>query len=109
MSLGNLGIDSIDLLYQHVDDPDVPVEDVVGTMRELVVAGKVRYLGLSNTSADNVRRANTVHPISALQTEYSLFTRPSEAILSTVARARYRSRRILPAGTWIPQRSREAS
>lgn len=78
-SLRNLGVDHIDLLYQHVDDPQVPVEDVVGVMSELVQAGKVTYLGLSNTTPDNVRRAHAVHPISVLQTEYSIFTRDSEA------------------------------
>lgn len=77
-SLRRLGVDSIDLLYQHGHDPDVPVEDVVGVMKEFVDAGKVSYLGLSNTSPENVRRANAVHPISALQMEYSLFARGVE-------------------------------
>lgn len=78
-SLRHLGIDHIDVLYQHVHDPAVPVEDVVGVMKELVQAGKVRYLGLSNTTAENVRRAHAVHPISALQVEYSIFSREAEA------------------------------
>lgn len=77
-SLQRLGVDSIDLLYQHKHDPEVPVEDVVGAMKEFVDAGKVKYLGLSNTSPDNVRRANAVHPISALQMEYSIFARGVE-------------------------------
>lgn len=80
-SLRNLGVDHIDVLYQHIDDPDVPIEEVVGAMKEYVEAGKVSYLGLSNTTAGNIRRAHAVHPISALQTEYSLFARESEEIL----------------------------
>ncbi len=80
-SLRNLGVDSIDLLYQHTHDPSVPVEEVVGTMQEYVTAGKVRYLGLSNTSVENLRRAHAVHPISALQAEYSLFAREAESLL----------------------------
>jgi aryl-alcohol dehydrogenase-like predicted oxidoreductase len=80
-SLRNLGVDHIDVLYQHIDDPAVPVEDVVGVMAEYVEAGKVKYLGLSNTTPDNIRRAHAVHPISVLQTEYSLFARESEEVL----------------------------
>lgn len=83
-SLLNLGTDSIDLLYQHVHDPAVPIEDVVGTMREFVQSGKVRYLGLSNTDAEQIRRAHAVHPISVLQTEYSVFSRESEEIFPVV-------------------------
>lgn len=84
-SLRNLGIDTIDLLYQHVHDPNVPIEDVVGVMKEFVDAGKVRFLGLSNTDADSIRRAHAVHPISALQSEYSIFARGSETLLPVVA------------------------
>ncbi|MBT2495212.1 aldo/keto reductase [Microbacterium sp. ISL-59] len=80
-SLRNLGVDHIDVLYQHIDDPNVPIEDVVGVMKEYVEAGKVSYLGLSNTTPDNIRRAHVVHPISVLQTEYSLFARESEEVL----------------------------
>ena len=83
-SLRNLGTDSIDLLYQHVHDPAVPIEDVVGVMQEFVRACKVRYLGLSNTDAAQLRRANAVHPISAFQTEYSVFARESEALFPVV-------------------------
>jgi aryl-alcohol dehydrogenase-like predicted oxidoreductase len=83
-SLRNLGTDSIDLLYQHVHDPAVPIEDVVGTMQEFVQAGKVRYLGLSNTDVEQIRRAHAVHPISVLQAEYSVFSRESEAFFPTV-------------------------
>lgn len=80
-SLRALGTDHIDVLYQHINDPQVPVEDVVGVMKEFVEAGKVSYLGLSNTSTDNIRRAHAVHPISVFQTEYSLFARESEDAL----------------------------
>jgi aryl-alcohol dehydrogenase-like predicted oxidoreductase len=78
-SLRYLGVDHIDLLYQHRHDPKVPIEEVVGVMKELVDAGKVSYLGLSNTRPEMVRRAHAVHPITALQTEYSVFARQSEA------------------------------
>lgn len=71
--LRNLGVDHIDLLYQHRVDPAVPIEDVVGTMAELVEAGKVTYLGLSEAGPAAIRAAHTVHPISVLQTEYSIF------------------------------------
>lgn len=79
-SLRNLGVDHIDVLYQHIHDPAVPIEDVIGVMAECVEAGKVSYLGLSNTTPDNIRRAHAVHPISVLQTEYSLFARESEEV-----------------------------
>lgn len=77
-SLSSLGVDHIDVLYQHIHDPAVPIEDVVGVMKEYVDAGKVKYLGLSNTTPENVRRAHAVHPISVVQTSYSLFDRASE-------------------------------
>jgi aryl-alcohol dehydrogenase-like predicted oxidoreductase len=77
-SLQRLGVDHIDLYYQHRVDQSVPIEETVGAMKELVEAGKVRHLGLSEASAANIRRAHTVHPITALQTEYSLFTRDLE-------------------------------
>jgi aryl-alcohol dehydrogenase-like predicted oxidoreductase len=84
-SLSRLETDHIDLYYQHRVDTTVPIEDTVGAMAELVQAGKVRHLGLSEASADTIRRASAVYPISALQTEYSLFTRDVEAeILPTV-------------------------
>ncbi|NYE62638.1 aryl-alcohol dehydrogenase-like predicted oxidoreductase [Duganella sp. 1224] len=78
-SLRRLGTDYIDLLYQHRIDPKVPIEDVVGVMGELVREGKVRYLGLSEAGVANIRRAHAVHPISALQSEYSLWERNLEA------------------------------
>ncbi len=84
MSLKRLGVDYIDLYYQHRVDPNVPIEDTVGAMAELVKAGKVRVLGLSEASAQTIRKANAVHPITALQTEYSLWTRdPEGEILDT--------------------------
>ena len=84
-SLRRLGLDHIDLYYQHRVDPDTPIEDTVGAMAELVQAGKVRYLGLSEASAATIRRAHAVHPITALQTEYSLWERHVEAeILPTL-------------------------
>jgi aryl-alcohol dehydrogenase-like predicted oxidoreductase len=78
-SLGRLGVDHIDLYYQHRPDVTVPIEETVGTMAELVEAGKVLHLGLSEASADTVRRAVAVHPIAALQTEWSIFSRDIEA------------------------------
>src|SRR5262252_6938138 len=84
-SLKRLGVDVIDLYYQHRVDPRTPIEETVGAMAELVKAGKVRHLGLSEASPATIRRAAKVHPIAALQTEYSLWTRDSEAeILPTV-------------------------
>lgn len=83
-SLRNLGVDSIDLLYQHFPDPSVPIEDVVGTMVEFVDAGKVRYLGLSNADGDTIRRAHAVHPVSVLQSEYSIFARDVEPVLPVI-------------------------
>jgi len=84
-SLQRLGVDHIDLYYQHRVDPEVPIEDTVGAMSELVEAGKVRALGLSEAAPETIRRAHTVHPITALQTEYSLWTRDVESgILATV-------------------------
>lgn len=83
-SLQRLGVGQIDLYYQHRVDPNVPIEETVGAMGELVRAGKVRYLGLSEAAPATIRRAAKVHPISALQTEYSLWTRDVEAeILAT--------------------------
>src|ERR1700692_918060 len=84
-SLRRLGVDHIDLYYQHRVDPDTPIEDTVGAMAELVKAGKVKYLGLSEASPATIRRAHKVHPITALQTEYSLWERtPEKEILPTI-------------------------
>ncbi|MFA3783996.1 aldo/keto reductase [Melioribacteraceae bacterium 4301-Me] len=83
-SLKRLGVETIDLYYQHRVDPNTPIEDTVGAMAELVKEGKVRYLGLSEASPNTIRRANKVHKITALQTEYSLWTRdPEGEILDT--------------------------
>ena len=84
-SLSRLGVDHIDLYYQHRVDPETPIEETVGAMKELVAAGKVRYLGLSEAGPETIRRAHAVHPISALQSEYSLFSREvEEDILPTI-------------------------
>jgi aryl-alcohol dehydrogenase-like predicted oxidoreductase len=84
-SLARLGVDHIDLYYQHRVDKTVPIEETVGAMAELVEQGKVRHLGLSEASPETIRRAHAVHPITALQTEYSLWTRdPEDEVLPTV-------------------------
>ena len=84
-SLQRLGIDTIDLYYQHRVDPNTPIEETVGAMADLVRAGKVRYLGLSEAAPATIRRAHAVHPISALQTEYSLWSRdPEDELIATV-------------------------
>ena len=84
-SLERLGVDVIDLYYQHRVDPNTPIEETVGAMKELVEAGKVRYLGLSEAAPETIRRAHAVHPITALQTEYSIWSREPEAeILPTI-------------------------
>src|SRR3954452_5095190 len=77
-SLQRLGVDHVDLYYQHRVDADTPIEETVGAMAELVAAGKVKHLGLSEAGPDTIRRANAVHPIAALQSEYSLWTRDVE-------------------------------
>jgi aryl-alcohol dehydrogenase-like predicted oxidoreductase len=82
-SLRRLGVDHIDLYYQHRVDPSTPIEDTVGAMAELVKAGKIRHIGLSEAGVETLRRASKVHPITALQTEYSLWTRdPEDGILA---------------------------
>jgi aryl-alcohol dehydrogenase-like predicted oxidoreductase len=84
-SLKRLRVDTIDLFYQHRVDPNVPIEDVAGTLKDLIREGKVRHFGLSEASADTIRRAHAVHPVTALQSEYSLWTREPEAdILPTL-------------------------
>lgn len=83
-SLKRLGVDAIDLYYQHRVDPNTPIEETVGAMADLVRAGKVRHLGLSEAGPATIRRAHAVHPIAALQTEYSLWTRdPEDEVLAT--------------------------
>ena len=85
-SLRRLGVDSVDLLYLHRVDPNVPIEDTVGAMAELVSQGKVLHLGLSEAGAETIRRAHAVHPIAAVQTEYSLWSRDPEAEVIPVLR-----------------------
>jgi len=117
-SLQRLGVDTIDLYYQHRVDATVPIEDTVGAMADLVTAGKVRYIGLSEAGADTIRRAHAVHPITALQTEYSLWTRDPESAILPLCRelgigfvaysplgrgfltGRFRSLDDLPADDW---------
>jgi aryl-alcohol dehydrogenase-like predicted oxidoreductase len=83
-SLERLGTDYVDLYYQHRVDPNVPIEETVGAMAELVAEGKIRHIGLSEAAADTIRRANAVHPITAVQTEYSLWSRdPEDEVLPT--------------------------
>ena len=84
-SLRRLGVDHIDLYYLHRVDPDTPIEETVGAMKELVEAGKVRHIGLSEASAETIRRAHAVHPITAVQSEYSLWSRePEDGVLQTL-------------------------
>src|SRR5262249_16929345 len=84
-SLKRLGVDYIDLYYQHRVDPDTPIEDVIQTLAALVKAGKIRYIGMSEAAPETIRRAAKVHKITALQTEYSLWSRePEDEILDTV-------------------------
>jgi aryl-alcohol dehydrogenase-like predicted oxidoreductase len=85
-SLGRLGVDHIDLYYQHRVDPETPVEETWGAMKELVEAGKVRFLGISEAAPETIRRAHSVHPVSALQTEYSLWSRDVEDEILPTAR-----------------------
>ena len=117
-SLQRLGVDTIDVYYQHRVDPETPIEDTVGAMAELVQAGKVRHLGLSEAAASTIRRAHAVHPIAALQTEYSLWSRePEQELLATCRElgiafvaysplgrgfltGRFRSADDLPADDW---------
>lgn len=85
-SLARLGIDTIDLYYQHRVDPETPIEETIGAMARLVDEGKVRHIGLSEAAPDTIRRAHSVHPIAALQTELSLWTRDAEAVLLPLCR-----------------------
>jgi aryl-alcohol dehydrogenase-like predicted oxidoreductase len=85
-SLERLGTDHVDLYYQHRVDPQVPIEETVGAMAELVAAGKIRHIGLSEAAPETIRRAHAVHPITAVQTEYSLWTRDPEAEILPVCR-----------------------
>ena len=109
-SLRRLGVETIDLYYQHRVDPRTPIEETVGAMAELVKEGKVRYLGLSEAAPETIRRAHAVHPIAALQTEYSLWTRdPEHELLPLTARARHHLRGLQSAGPRIPDRGAQES
>ena len=104
-SLRRLGVDHIDLYYQHRVDPDVPIEETVGAMAELVDAGKVRYLGLSEAAPETIRRAHAVHPITrAADRVFAVDPDPEDEILPTMPRARDRPRRLQPARTRLPDR-----
>ena len=104
-SLHRLGTDHIDLYYQHRVDPNTPIEDTVGAVAELVAEGKVRHIGLSEAWVDTIRRAHAVHPITAVQSEYSLWTRDQEARgPAGVARTGHRLRAVLAARPRLPDR-----
>ena len=104
-SLQRLGVDPIDLYYQHRVDPATPIEETVGAMADLVRAGKVRYLGLSEAAPATLRRAVAVHPIAALQTEYSLWSRdPEGELLADLPGAGHRLCRLQPARPRLPHR-----
>ena len=97
-SLRRLGVECIDLLYQHRVDPDVPIEEVAGAVKDLIAAGKVAHFGLSEAGVEVIRRAHAVQPVTALQSEYSLWWREPEAeIAADPARARHRVRAVQPA------------
>ena len=105
LSLKRLGVDQIDLYYLHRVDPQVPIEETVGAMGELVRAGKVRYLGLSEASADKVRRAHLDILITAVQTQYSLFKpRAGRRSPACAARTGHRTGRLQSAGPWVSRR-----
>ena len=104
-SLQRLDVDHVDLYYQHRVDPNTPIEETVGALGELVAEGKIRHIGLSEAGPDTIRRAHAVHPITALQTEYSLWTRDPEARTLPVLRAAgHRPRRLLTLGSRAPDR-----
>ena len=91
-SLRRLGTDHVDLYYQHRVDPGTPIEETIGALGELVAEGKIRHIGMSEAAPATIRRAHAVHPITALQSEYSLWTRDPEAeVLPTLRRARHRA------------------
>lgn len=107
-SLKRLGTDRIDLFYQHRVDPNVPIEDVAGTVRDLIAEGKVKYFGLSEAGVKTIRRAHVVQPVAALQSEYSLWWRePEDAILPTLERSLASASYLLPrwAGASLRGRS----
>ena len=104
-SLKRLDTDYIDLAYQHRVDPETPIEETMGALAELVAQGKVRHIGLSEASPGTIRRAHSVHPVAALQTEYSLWTRDPEAeLLPLLPRTRHRLRSVLTARARLSHR-----
>ena len=104
-SLKRLGVDHIDLYYQHRVDKQVPIEETVGAMAELVRQGKVRYLGLSEASAKTIRRAHATHPITAVQSEYSIWTRDYEDdVIPDAARTWHWIRAVQSARPRLPER-----
>ena len=107
-SLARLGTDHVDLYYQHRVDPNVPIEETVGAMAELVQQGKIRHIGLSEAAADTIRRAHKVHPITAVQTEYSLWSRDVEAEVLPAPAASWASA-LCPTRPWAGASSRDGS
>ena len=102
-SLKRLKVETIDLLYQHRVDPNVPIEDVAGAVKELIQTGKVKHFGLSEAGVQTIRRANAVQPVTALQSEYSLWTRtPGKGSHSDPRRTRYRPCALQPVGQGLP-------
>ena len=102
--LTRLKVETIDLLYQHRVDPNVPIEDVAGAVKELIAAGKVKHFGLSEAAPQTIRRAHAVQPVAAIQSEYSLWTRDVEqnGVLATLRRARHRVRPVESARRRVP-------
>ncbi len=102
-SLRRLKVEAIDLFYQHRVDPDVPIEDVAGAVKELIQQGKVKHFGLSEAGAQTIRRAHAVQPVAALQSEYSLWwRRPEDGGAADAGGARHRLRAVQPAGQGLP-------
>lgn len=104
-SLLRLGVDHIDLYYQHRVDPNTPIEETVGAMADLVAAGKIRYIGLSEAGTATIRRAHAIHPVTALQTEYSLWSRGGGRNSAACPRAGYWLRSVQSAGARFPDRA----
>ena len=104
-SLKRLQVEAIDLFYQHRVDPDVPIEDVAGAVKELIEEGKVKHFGLSEAGVQTIRRAHAVQPVTALQSEYSLWWRePEEEVIPDPGGTRHRLRSVQPAGQRLPHR-----
>ena len=106
ISLRQLDTDYVDLYYQHRVDPNIPIEETVGAMAELVTEGKIRHIGLSEAAPDTIRRAHAVHPITAVQTEYSMWSRdPEESVLPTCHELGIGFVPVLAAGARLPVRA----